>query len=159
MQSSKSWVLSSFFTAYILHIRSIKYCFLRFSLLLLEGNLVYQASRRFPCLKNTIIPQDSSTGEISWAKFTRWWLEKRVSPFCLRDPSLFRRQKGDFTIIKLLTESVRSWLSMISLLAGDIFVKEIMRETARGTEHITFLHLNLLISLLSVFSLITVIKS
>jgi hypothetical protein len=61
--------------------------------------------------------------------------------------------------MKLLTELVRSWLSIISLLAADILVKEIIRDTANGTAHITFLHRNLLISLFTVFSEITVIKS
>jgi len=98
-------------------------------------------------------------GEISWEKLTRCWLEKSTSPFWLEEPSLCLRQNGDFRIMKLFTELVRSWLSMINLFAGEMLVKAIILETASGTAEITFLHLSFWIVLVKVFSQIIVIKS
>ena len=80
-----------------------------------------------------MIPHDKSGGEISWHIFTKWSHENNASP------EAFFLQKGCFTIKKDLTQLVLSWLSIIYLLALEMFVNVIDLETAKGIEFITFL--------------------
>lgn len=126
----------------------MKYCF--FFRSSSSQKVAYHASRRFPLWKNTIIPQDSSRGEMSWHMLTKYVSENRQSPLAKGFPLESLRQKGVLVNMKLLTALVLSWLSMMIFLAVEMLVKAIVLETARGAAHMTCLHLYFLITLLSV---------
>lgn len=113
------------------------YCFLASYSLSSFLNLDSHYINFFPLWKNTMIPHERSSGEISCAILTRCSLENRAYP------EANDLQYGFLAIKKDLIQEVLSWLSKINLLDFDIFVNVIDLETARGTLQITFLHLNI----------------
>lgn len=74
---------------------------------------------------------------VKYFQISKWWTWVGYSYENKPSPVANYLQNGFFVIMKDLEQVVLSWLSKMYLLAWEIFVKEILLDTAIGIAQIT----------------------